>query len=384
LVALAHLIRTSLRSVNWMLFVVFLLDWAKPMASGHTSEEILPVPTVQDQMMLESGKDLANRITQEISTVEWLGPLAPIALSPFFGMACLSGIATYGPDWLKERSSLFGDASPLNNPALFWTMLILTVVTSLPRLSKVSKPVALAAEKLEAYSVVVIVIAMRMFATGSEPASESAFVTSPEFQVAGLGSVSLDLALSIASAINILVINGVKLFCELVIWLTPIPTVDAIVEAVNKLACVGLMSLYCWSPLAATILNLLLLTVCAFVYLWTQRRIVYYLDLIIGPFCERWLPRFFGANADGETVFLADRWNGLPTLTKLRLKGSVGSGWTLTRRRWWGHSAYALPASEPQFKSGLLAKTIILIDNDDQPIELHQRQKTNAAELALA
>ncbi len=268
-------------------------------------------------------------------------------------------------------------------PALFWTMVVLTVVTSLPRLSKVSKPIALAAEKLEAYSVVVIVIVMRMCASGGDVAADATAYDSPEFLMAGIGSVPLDLALSIASAINILVINGVKLFCELVIWLTPIPLVDALVEVGNKAACVGLMSLYCWSPLAASIVNLILLTVCAFVYFWTQRRIVYYLDLVAGPVAERCLPQFFGANADGNTVFLAEGWNGLPSLTKLRLKGSAANGWTLTKRRWWGQASFALPASELQFKDGLLANTIKLPDGNMQFVELHQRRTKTEPKVSL-
>ena len=62
----------------------------------------------------------ASGISRQVSTQEWLGPLSAIALSPFFGLACLSGVATYGPDWLQSRSSLLGESSPLNNPLLFW------------------------------------------------------------------------------------------------------------------------------------------------------------------------------------------------------------------------------------------------------------------------
>ncbi len=41
-------------------------------------------------------------------------------------------------------------------------MVLLTVVTSLPRLTKVSKPIALIAENLETYSVAIIFLAMRL------------------------------------------------------------------------------------------------------------------------------------------------------------------------------------------------------------------------------
>jgi hypothetical protein len=110
----------------------------------------------------------ASLVSQHVSTQEWLGPLSAIALSPFFGVTCLSGAATYGPEWIQSRSSLIGPSSPLNNPLLFWTMLGLTVATSLPRLTKVGKPIALAAEKLEMYATVIILISMRLFSTSGE------------------------------------------------------------------------------------------------------------------------------------------------------------------------------------------------------------------------
>ncbi len=63
---------------------------------------------------MEAGAIAAGeKIAEQIGASEWLGPLAPVALSPFFGLATLSGIATYGPDWLQQRSALFSEASGL-------------------------------------------------------------------------------------------------------------------------------------------------------------------------------------------------------------------------------------------------------------------------------
>jgi hypothetical protein len=299
--------------------------------------------------------------------------MAPIALSPFFGLACLSGIATYGPEWLQQRSAIFGDSSPLNHPALFWSMVVLTIITSLPRLSKVSKPLALVAEKLEAYSVILIVIAMRIFGSAGEE-TEALTTTDPIYLSAGIASIPVDVAVAIASAINILVINGVKLFCELIVWLTPIPLIDALVETTNKATCVGLMSLYCWSPLVATILNLSLLAICGSLYWWTQRRIVYYIDLMAGPWLHEWLPWLFGDTAVGVKVFLAERWNGIPAFTQMRLRGSASTGWILTRRNWWNAAEYRLAASGMQTESGLLAQSIRLLDESSQTVVLHCRK----------
>jgi hypothetical protein len=340
-------------------------------ASQPTSE-LLPTPTIQDKELLESSQALA----QQITAVEWLGPMAPVALSPFFGLACLSGIATYGPEWLQQRSAIFGDSSPLNNPILFLSMVVLTIITSLPRFSKVSKPLALAAEKLEAYSVVIIVIAMRMFAPSGD-GTEAVSAGTPLYLSAGIASIPFDLAVAIASAINILVINGVKLFCEFIIWLTPLPLIDALAEATNKMLCVGLMSLYCWSPLIATIVNLSLLAICGCVYWWTQRRIVYYINLLLGPWLKGGLPWLFADNKDGEKVFLAERWNGVPAYTKMRLQGSAGSNWILTHYRWWNRVEHRLPTAEIRISAGLLAETIRLLDESSQCVVLHRRNTSS-------
>ena len=66
---------------------------------------------------------VADQFVKQISAVEWLAPLAPVALSPFFGITLLSGLACYGPDWLPDNA-LLSAGSPLANPTMFWVFLI--------------------------------------------------------------------------------------------------------------------------------------------------------------------------------------------------------------------------------------------------------------------
>ncbi|MCA9201028.1 MAG: hypothetical protein KDA87_25990, partial [Planctomycetales bacterium] len=94
----------------------------------------------------------AARLSEHVSTSEWLGPLAPVALSPFFGITCLSGMAIFGEGWLPADHFLTRASTPLKNPVVFYSFLTLTVLTSVPRLSKVSKPFAQAVDQLEAYA----------------------------------------------------------------------------------------------------------------------------------------------------------------------------------------------------------------------------------------
>ncbi len=122
---------------------------------------------------------------------------------------------------VDAKKRLLADSSPLNNQALFWVMATLTVVTSLPRLSKVSKPIALAAEKLETYSVAIIYLSMRLFANPSSPV-----VTEVDVALASFDPVQLpiDLLMALGAAINIIVINAIKLFIELLVWIIPFPS----------------------------------------------------------------------------------------------------------------------------------------------------------------
>ncbi len=344
----------------------------------------MPVSFVQgemagvDQNIAQSSQKFAERV----NAAEWLGPLAPIALSPFFGMTCLSGIATYGPQWLKDRSQMFGDTNGLNNPVLFWTMLTLTILTSLPRFSKVSKPISLAAEKLEAYSVVVILIATRILvgyaATPDGAATEASLSGDPELLLAGFGSIPIDVAMAIAAGLNIIVINSVKLFVEFLVWLTPVPMIDAMLEIFHKGACAGLIAVYCWSPLLATVINLALLVVCSSVFFWTRRRIVYYFHALLVPallFLFRLgkpKPVEVEDLHGSRLVFLAKRTNGFPKLTKMHLSGSSHQGWMLVTRSWIGSHQIVLGDCRLSAEDGLFATTIVIERDTEEPIHLYQ------------
>ncbi len=77
----------------------------------------------------------------------------------------------------------------MNNPTLFWTMATLALLTSLPRFSKVSKPLAMAVESLESYASVIILIAVKFLSSGATSHQ-------PEVALAGIGSMSLDTLMS--------------------------------------------------------------------------------------------------------------------------------------------------------------------------------------------
>jgi hypothetical protein len=263
-----------------------------------------------------------------LSASEWLGPLAPIALSPFFGLATLSGIATYGPLWLQQRSALFQANGALDSPLLFWSMAGLALFTSLPRLTKVSKPISLAAEKLEAYSAIIILVVVRMF--GSQFQSDGAVAPTGNAQTgsmmlsAGFAAVSLNVMMSAFAALNVFVINMMKLFFEFLVWLIPIPAIDAVVEITNKSVCVGLMSLYTYSPWLATMLNLIILAISLIAFLWVYRRVNYYKELIAGPALAWLAPSWFAQRGSSFNAFVESSPKKLPKYLPVTITAQNG------------------------------------------------------------
>ena len=333
-----------------------MFDWALQLPTG-----------------LESGTLAASeKLAGQIGASEWLGPLAPVALSPFFGLATLSGIATYGPDWLQQRSSLFGDSSPMNSPALFWTMATLAIVTSLPRLSKVSKPIALAAEKLETYSAVIILFAVRMLSSSSGATTEG--LEGHAMLSAGIMSMPIDLLMSIVAALNVIVINAVKLFFEFLVWLIPFPLVDAAIEVVNKSVCAALMSLYCFSPALAAGLDLILLVACALVFGWIYRRLRFYREVIAGPLLAWLLPSWFAQRGNEFLAFLDEPSHGLPKCARVVVREISVDEFEVIGQRWWRRHSVRLSSCNVARAEGLVIQRMVLTAANGETLRLTHRR----------
>ncbi len=334
---------------------------------------------VQDQ--LQSGIDsetiaAGNAIAHQIAATDWLGPLAPIALSPFFGLAALSGAATYGPEWLHERTALLSAESPLSNPALFWSMLILAIMTSLPRFTKVSKPLVLIADSLETYSAIVILIAVRFAGMMQDGGSDEASLQAPVMLAAG-GIVPWDILISIFVALNIFVINLVKLFFEFLIWLVPFPTADLFLEVSNKVLCVGLMALYMYSPTIATVLNLLLLTICALIFGWCYRRITFYREIVCGPILARLVPSWFAQRNPKYRMFTAEPLGSLPRLSLVTV--NVGADGTVRLRgRWlWKSASVEIANAKLTNETGLIQQRLRVEGAERSHTLMHRRWVSN-------
>jgi len=244
-----------------------------PCIEGEAGVEISQVMGLD----LTDDQRRAEALVGSLPVEDVLGSLAPIALSPFFALTCLSGASLLADAGILPESVgsnfMLSANSPLNNGTVFAGLLILTVLTAAPKLTKVSKPFAQAVDQVEAYSGIIAAIAVQVLSrlTLEEPAgAEVAMVYS-----AGIITASYSTLLMIFSAINIFVVNSVKFFFEMMILISPIPTVDAFFEALNKAFAGLLVAVYLISPWLATVLNLIIFLISLMIFSWTYRRVVF-------------------------------------------------------------------------------------------------------------
>ncbi len=350
-----------------LLAIAFILLFAVTSASAPD----------RDQTAFDA-KDIAaaNSLVESVQIAEWLGPMAPIALSPFFGVTVLSGLAIYGPEWATDNA-LLSQSGPLQNHTLFIVFLVLTILTSLPRLSKVSKPFAQALDQLETYSVIVIILAIKFLSETSPETTQVAFVQ------LGIFSVSINVLLSIAMIINIVVINSVKFFFEFLVWLTPVPTIDAVFEFCNKGLCAILMTVYAFSPTLATIINIVILLTAAVIFRWANRQVGFYRTMITDPLLA-WIWPSYGKPNKPEIIVFCQGSIG-PFAPKSRLKLSkVDDGWQLTTASWFLPStSHSIAAdARPTVHHGWVMHSIDLIDGRARSLIFSRRYDRLLTELA--
>lgn len=314
-----------------LIAVISLAQFPTETQAAPQIENLIPEELQSDPL---SAKDhaMVSELTGSIKAFEWLGPLAPIAISPFFGLACLCGISQYGGDWMP-LNGFISDNPVLQNPYVLWAFVVLTLVTSLPRLTKVSKPLGQAIDQLEAWSGIVAIIVIRIASSMSDPAAESTVAAAtPVVLECGIISFSADMLFSVAAIINILVINTVKFFFEVTVWLMPFPFVDALLEGANKAVCATLMAIYVWSPLVATILNLLIFVACFFAFRWISRRVTYMRSILFDPIWAM-IQKSYGKPTTSQlTVFPQTEIGPFASREKVQL-ADADEGWELRKDR---------------------------------------------------
>ncbi len=301
---------------------------------------------------------------QASGLTELLGPLTPLALSPFFGVTCLSAISLWGPEWASS-SPMLGANGALRSETIFISFLLLTILSSIPRFTKVSKPFAQAVDRLEAYAVIIMLLVIKITAAMEAPGDAPVAMVQM-----GVLSLSFDTFLAIAMVINILIINSVKFFFEFLAWLTPIPFMDAVFELCNKTLCLGLMAIYAFSPTLATLINLAFFIAALIIFRWIYRRTLFYRTMILDPVLARLWPPHAKPRGVELVVFNRSELAEFPAKSRLRLKrrDDQSAGWVLQESRWWLPQREHLlePDTSLEIHLGWIMHSVEFTNNDKQ------------------
>ena len=226
---------------------------------------------------LTADQQKADRLVEKFGVTETLGPLAPVAMSPFFGLACLSGTSMLcKANVLPDNAFLQGN-EVLGNPLVFILFAGLALVTSVPRLVSTSKVFAEAMDRVETYAGIISYGVILMAASGAGADADTVVYN------AGFISITYSGLLAIAAAINIFVISTVRLFFELLTLISPIPTLDAMFECANKAVAGIIATIYAFNPWLAFVLNLILFLICLVIFRWANRRINYLKAMMLEP-----------------------------------------------------------------------------------------------------
>jgi len=361
------------------LWVLFLLVVFVGLLSPATAQE----PTTERQPNSElSATDIAaiQQFGDTLGIAEWLGPLAPVALSPFFGITCLAGMSLYGQGWITQDNAFLGEASPLHHPAVFWIFLGLTLLTSIPRFTKVSKPFAQAVDHAEAWSGIITMIVLKFLLSSAAVPTEH-----PELVQLGVISVTTDVLLAAAAALNIFVINAIKFFFEMLIWITPVPAIDAIFEVFNKAACGVLMAIYGYSPVVATGLNVVMFLVAAIMFRWVYRREVFFRTILLDALLAIIVPRNNVGSVD-LFVFPEAELGGIPARARCRLRRSDW-GWELIQHKLIGRNVVvSLPQEncDCRIQRGWLTNCIQVAGSTEARLSFSRRFNGCLPEVAAA
>jgi hypothetical protein len=152
----------------------------------------------------------------------------------------------------------------------------------------------------------------------------------------GIVSFTLDSLLAIAMVINILVINSVKFFFEFIVWLTPVPFLDAAFEVCNKTVCAVLIAIYALSPTLAAIINLAMLLVAAIALRWIDRRVRFYRTMMLDPMLTRVWSGYGEPRRPELIVFPKTQFGPFAAKSRVRLRRAAeGDGWSLREANWW-------------------------------------------------
>jgi hypothetical protein len=279
----------SKRSSYFFLVLIFVLTlWYLVDRSFATTANMQTIS-------VESDRQKGEVLVRTLPVTEVLGPLAPVALSPFFGIACLSGTSILCSKGVLPENSFLMGSDVLNSGAVFLAFLVLALATSIPKLTTASKVFAEVTDQLETYAGIISYAVILLLAGEGQGPEQEAVVYS-----AGIFTFTQQTLLAAVAAVNIIVISTVRFFFELLALLSPVPALDAIFECANKAVAAALAFIYALNPWLAFVINVFIFLFCLLMFNWINRRIKYLKAILLDPIMLGIKRKFFGSKADGQ------------------------------------------------------------------------------------
>jgi hypothetical protein len=174
-------------------------------------------------------------------------------------------------------------------------------------------------------------------------------------------------------AINLIVVHTVKLFIDVLIWLIPFPTVDAMLELANKSICGLLLGIYAFSPFLALLINLAIFAVSAVLFFRVKRRLAYLHELMVAPLWSKLLGSP-AASSGRQRVFLVRPFAGFPALTCGELVRDAQGQIHELHLRGWTASQKHVGRLQPDNEAATLMADRWVLTVDGTPVALWVRK----------
>ncbi len=230
-------------------------------------------------LLLFAQSDVVASLGTNYSFIESFSFLGPMAISPFWTLFLTSAASCFG----------IGNEYIATNPVLGnWVVLVVSValvgITTLPNLMKVSKPIGLAAKFLEnkAGYIVYAIIIISPYLINPEISGEMGVVSF------GFLDIPASAVLMIALAIPyFIVVMTFRYFLEILIFLSPIPLLDAFFEFVKKTTSFLLVIIYFFFPTFGFILSVIIFILSFIFYRKAKKVTKYFQYIYVKPIISR-------------------------------------------------------------------------------------------------
>jgi hypothetical protein len=277
---LAHPRRAVLAALVLLSFVTAALS---SMTSASNTRGLLGHP---EERLVHVGRGLE----------EVFGPLPIIASTPLLGLSVLIGAALLADQptvvnlkWpvvrRLRRNALIAETRAYANGWLFGLLVVLALITGLANSGKLEGAIGKLARIIEDVGggLAYLFVAGRALGfTGGLPESATVASSTP------FDSTALVLTVTAAAALSAMIV--VRFALDVIIWLNPVPFIDAIFEGCKAIFSLGLLAIYVINPLVAAIIGALLLVPCLLLLPWALRLLGFAHGIVLRPTLARIVP----------------------------------------------------------------------------------------------